>query len=58
MTYKFENLKVWQEAMDFTSVIHSLTRGSSQEKLYILNSQIRRTADSIALNIAEDLTGE
>ena len=58
MGLKFEKLKVWQKAIDFTLEIHELTRKFSKEELYILTAQIKRAADSIALNIAEGSTGQ
>lgn len=56
--FKFEKLTVWQKAIDFTAKIHDLTRIFPKEELYILTSQIKRAADSIALNIAEGSTGQ
>jgi len=58
MAFKFEKLKVWQSAVDLTAEIHDLTRKFPKEELYILTSQIKRAADSIALNIAEGSTGQ
>jgi len=58
MGFKFEKLKIWQRAVDFTTEIHNLTRKFPKEELYILSSQIKRAADSIALNIAEGSTGQ
>lgn len=57
MAFKFENLKVWQRAIDFTRQVHELTRDFPKEELYILTAQMKRAADSIALNIAEGSTG-
>ena len=58
MSFKFEELKVWQKAIEFATDIHVLTRKFPKEEVYILTSQIKRAADSIALNIAEGSTGQ
>ena len=54
---KFEDLRVWQKALEITVIIHNLTRSFPKEEMFILTSQIKRAADSIALNIAEGSTG-
>ncbi len=56
--FKFENLTVWQKSIDFTKDVHDITRKFPREELYILTSQIKRAADSVALNIAEGSTGQ
>lgn len=58
MGFKFEKLKVWQRSVDFSVEIHKLTRKFPREELYILTAQIKRAADSIALNLAEGSTGQ
>ncbi len=58
MAFKFEKLEVWQKSLDLGFNIHELTRNFPREELYILTSQIKRAADSIALNIAEGSTGQ
>ncbi len=58
MAFKFENLKVWQKAVELTGEVDELTKGFPKEEQYILTSQIKRAADSIALNIAEGSTGQ
>jgi len=58
MAFKFENLKVWQRAIDYTLEIHKMTRAFPKEEVYILTSQVKRAADSVALNIAEGSTGQ
>lgn len=58
MAFKFEKLEVWQKAGELSFHIHELTRGFPKEELYILTAQIKRAADSVALNIAEGSTGQ
>lgn len=58
MAFKFEKLEVWQKAIDLSFDIHELTRDFPKEEMYILTHQIKRAADSIALNIAEGSTGQ
>ena len=58
MSFKFEELKVWQWALDFTVRIHQLTQSFPKEELFVLTNQIKRATDSIALNIAESSTGQ
>ncbi|MGO8987297.1 MAG: four helix bundle protein [bacterium] len=58
MAFKFEKLAVWQKSIELGFHIHELTRMFPKEELYILTSQIKRAADSIALNIAEGSTGQ
>jgi four helix bundle protein len=58
MSFKFEELKVWQKAIDLSCEIHKATLTFPKEELYILTSQMKRAADSISLNIAEGSTGQ
>jgi four helix bundle protein len=58
MGFKFEKLEVWQKSIELGLHIHELTKFFPKEELYILTSQIKRAADSIALNIAEGSTGQ
>ena len=58
MAFKFEKLEVWQKALVLSSNIHDLTKEFPREELYILTAQIKRAADSVALNIAEGSTGQ
>lgn len=59
MAFKFENLEIWQKALDLTNDVSLLTKNSfPKEELFILTSQIKRAADSVVLNIAEGCTGQ
>ncbi len=50
---KFRNLQIWQKAMEFITVIYSLSSTFPSEEKFGLTNQIRRAVVSIALNIAE-----
>jgi len=58
MAFKFERLEVWQKSIQLSFHVHELTRLFPKEETYILASQIKRAADSVALNIAEGSTGQ
>lgn len=58
MKFKFENLTIWQKAMDFGEDINCLSSKFPNKEMYNLSSQIRRAADSIALNISEGSIGQ
>ncbi|RVD14363.1 four helix bundle protein [Mesorhizobium sp. M4B.F.Ca.ET.017.02.2.1] len=49
----YKDLIVWQQAMGLAVATYSLTKAWPKEELYGLTSQIRRSATSIASNIAE-----
>lgn len=55
--FKFEDLQVYQKAMDFGEVANELALQFPKHELYALSSQFRRAADSIALNISEGYPG-
>jgi len=55
--FKFEDLKIYQKAMDFGETVNNLVKDFSKHELFALSSQFRRAADSIALNIAEGYPG-
>ena len=58
MAFKFENLLIWQKAVDLSDMVNTLCKSFPKEELFILISQIKRAADSVALNIAEGSTGQ
>jgi four helix bundle protein len=49
----YRDLIVWQEAMEIAVLVYSLTRSFPREEMFGLTSQMRRSASSIAANIAE-----
>lgn len=53
MAFKFEKLRIWQNAMEIGEEINTLTSNFPKKEIYNLSSQIRRAADSVALNISE-----
>lgn len=58
MKFKFENLIIWQKAMELGEDINKLSYKFPKKEIYNLSSQIRRAADSIALNISEGSIGQ
>ncbi len=56
--FKFEKLIIWQKAMDFGDEIDKLSDKFPDKEKFNLSSQIRRAADSIALNISEGSIGQ
>ena len=53
MNQSFRDLLVWQRAIQLTVAVYRLTRDFPREELYGLTSQVRRSAISVASNIAE-----
>lgn len=53
MKFKYENLEVWKIAMRIVNKIYKITGNFPKNEMYGLTSQIRRSAISIPLNIAE-----
>lgn len=49
----FTEMEVWQTASQLSVDIYHLTKGLPRSEDYGLTSQIRRSANSIAANIAE-----
>ncbi|MDR5727070.1 MAG: four helix bundle protein [Terriglobia bacterium] len=53
MAQAFQDLTVWQRAMEMTTSIYGLTKTFPKDELYGLTSQLRRASVSVASNIAE-----
>lgn len=49
----FEQLPVWQDALEFAADIYKLTTKFPADEKFAMTSQIRRAAYSISANIAE-----
>ncbi len=58
MAFKFEELRVWEMAINLSAEMSKLVKSFPAEEKFILSSQIQRVADSAALNIAEGSTGQ
>jgi four helix bundle protein len=57
VAYKFEDLEVWQKALDYADKIYDIAEDLPKHERYNLGDQMTRAANSIALNIAEGSTG-
>ncbi len=51
--FKFEELRVYQESLNFVDDVYQLTEKFPKEEIFSLISQLKRAAISISLNIAE-----
>jgi len=51
--HNFQELKIWQKAMDITESVYRISAEFPKEEKYGLTSQIRRCAVSVPSNIAE-----
>jgi four helix bundle protein len=49
----YRDLQVWQEAMNLAEMAYTLAAGLPKDERYGLASQIKRSAISVAANIAE-----
>jgi four helix bundle protein len=49
----YQDLVVWQKAMDLVTAVYRVTRGWPHEEQYGLTSQVRRAAVAIPSNLAE-----
>jgi four helix bundle protein len=49
----YQDLTVWQRAMEMIVEVYALTKAFPREEIFGLTSQVRRAAVSVASNIAE-----
>jgi len=53
MAQSYEDLLVWQRAIEMSVAIYEFTEAFPQKEMYGLTSQLRRASVSVASNIAE-----
>jgi len=53
MEFRFESLRVYQDALDFVHTVYSITKKWPSSYQFSLTNQFQRAALSIPLNIAE-----
>lgn len=58
MSFRFERMKIWIEAMDLGEEINALSYKFPDREKFNLSSQITRAIDSVALNISEGSIGQ
>lgn len=58
MAFKFEKLQIWNIAVDLANEVDLLAGAFPRREIFSLCNQIKRAADSVALNIAEGCTGQ
>lgn len=52
-TFSFEKLKVWQEAIDLSVEVYSISKSFPADEKYGITSQLKRATNTISANIAE-----
>lgn len=55
--FSFEDLIVYQKAMEFAEIVNKLIQKFPKHEMYNLSSQFQRASDSIGYNIAEGSAG-
>jgi len=58
MGFKFEKLDVWHKSVELSYKINKLVVYFPKEEMFVLSAQLKRSADSISLNITEGSTGQ
>ena len=53
MQHQFEDLKVWQKAMELVKAGYKISQGFPKEEQYGLTGQLRRALVSVPVNVAE-----
>ena len=55
--FDFENLKVYQKALEYVDFVYGVTKDFPKEEIFSLTDQFRRASISICLNVAEGSGG-
>ncbi|MEW6376939.1 MAG: four helix bundle protein [Thermodesulfobacteriota bacterium] len=55
--FDFENLKVYQKALEYVDFVYKVTKGFTKTEIFSLIDQFKRASISICLNIAEGSGG-
>jgi four helix bundle protein len=55
--FDFENLRVYQRALDYVDFVYKITKSYPKSEAFSLVDQFRRAAVSITLNVAEGTGG-
>src|SRR3972149_11961052 len=55
--FDFENLKVYQKALEYVDFVYKVTKGFPKTEIFSLIDQFKRASISICLNIAEGSGG-
>lgn len=58
MAFKFEQLDIWQQSLDYIDIIYDIAAYLPEDERFNMRSQVTRAATSINLNIAEGSTGQ
>ncbi len=55
--FDFENLKVYQKALEYVDLVYKMTKNFPKAEVFSLTDQFKRASISICLNIAEGSGG-
>ena len=55
--FDFENLKVYQKALEYVDLIYKMTKSFPKAEVFSLTDQFKRASISICLNIVEGTGG-
>jgi four helix bundle protein len=55
--FSFEDLKVYQKALEYVDFVYAITKSFPKAELFSLTDQFKRASVSICLNIAEGTGG-